>query len=36
MLHATALRFTHPSSGEEMGFEVPIPDDMNQIVGRCS
>jgi 23S rRNA-/tRNA-specific pseudouridylate synthase len=36
MLHATALRFAHPSSGEEMGFEVPIPDDMNQIVGRCS
>ena len=36
MLHATALRFAHPSTGEEMGFEVPIPDDMNQIVGRCS
>ena len=36
MLHATALRFAHPVSGEELGFEVPIPDDMNQIVGRCS
>ena len=36
MLHATALSFAHPDSGEEMGFEVPIPDDMNQIVGRCS
>ncbi len=31
-LHAFALGFTHPESGEEMRFEVPIPDDMTHLI----
>jgi 23S rRNA pseudouridine1911/1915/1917 synthase len=27
-LHATRLRFTHPESGKELGFEVPLPTDL--------
>ncbi len=27
-LHATRLEFTHPSSGEALSFESPMPDDM--------
>ena len=30
-LHAKALAFFHPDSGEWMSFEVPIPDDMQQL-----
>ncbi|MDA1265414.1 MAG: RluA family pseudouridine synthase [Planctomycetota bacterium] len=27
-LHAEALRFTHPVTGEAMAFEAPLPEDM--------
>ncbi len=27
-LHATRLRFTHPESGKELDFEVPLPTDL--------
>lgn len=30
MLHAYAIHFVHPSSGEEMEFEVGLPEDMQK------
>ncbi|TDI76184.1 MAG: RluA family pseudouridine synthase [Bacteroidetes bacterium] len=33
-LHAFALGFVHPSSGEEMKFEAPIPPDMQHVIER--
>jgi 23S rRNA pseudouridine1911/1915/1917 synthase len=33
-LHAKTLGFTHPSSGEEMFFEAPLPDDMEQVIEK--
>lgn len=32
MLHAWKITFTHPTSGEQLAFEAPIPDDMKAIV----
>jgi 23S rRNA pseudouridine1911/1915/1917 synthase len=34
-LHAARLRFRHPGSGEEMGFESPLPDDLEQALERA-
>lgn len=31
-LHAGVLGFTHPRTGERLQFEVPIPEDMNDIL----
>lgn len=31
-LHAASLGFEHPDSGEWVSFEVPIPDDMQQLL----
>lgn len=31
-LHAKAIGFIHPVSGEEMAFEVPLPEDMDKIL----
>jgi 23S rRNA pseudouridine1911/1915/1917 synthase len=31
-LHAAELRFTHPSTGEEMRFEAPLPPDLRAVV----
>lgn len=31
-LHAAEIAFIHPLSGEEMGFECPIPEDMMEII----
>ncbi len=31
-LHAFALGFTHPTSEEAMRFELPLPDDMAQLI----
>lgn len=31
-LHARTLGFRHPRTGEEMDFEVPLPDDMTKLV----
>jgi 23S rRNA pseudouridine1911/1915/1917 synthase len=33
-LHACTLGFTHPSTGEEMFFESPIPNDMQQLIEK--
>ncbi len=32
-LHAWKLSFIHPGSGEEVTFEAPLPDDMEQLIG---
>jgi len=34
LLHAYKLGFTHPRSGKLLEFEAPIPDDMEQIIGK--
>jgi 23S rRNA pseudouridine1911/1915/1917 synthase len=31
-LHAAALAFTHPVTGEERGFEEPLPDDLQRVL----
>lgn len=33
-LHAHSLGFIHPTSGEKMYFEAPIPDDMNNVIEK--
>lgn len=33
-LHARTLGFVHPRTGEEMMFESPLPEDMNQLLDR--
>lgn len=33
-LHARTLGFRHPETGEEMNFESPIPDDMQQLFDK--
>jgi len=33
-LHAQTLGFVHPRTGEEMFFESPVPDDMNQLIEK--
>lgn len=35
MLHATKLSFVHPTSGDVMTFEVPVPEDMQAVINRC-
>lgn len=35
-LHAARLAFTHPTSGEEMAFESPLPKDMKGLVAALS
>ena len=32
MLHARRLTFRHPTSGESLTFEAPIPDDMQALI----
>lgn len=36
MLHAQALAFDHPVTGQHMEFTVPVPADMAAVVGRCA
>ncbi|MHC4764009.1 MAG: RluA family pseudouridine synthase [Planctomycetota bacterium] len=31
-LHAVALAFTHPISGEPIAFQVPVPGDMRELI----
>lgn len=31
-LHAWKLRFVHPEQGEEVSFEAPLPEDMQQLI----
>lgn len=33
-LHAKSLAFTHPTSGEWMSFESPLPQDMAEVIDR--
>ncbi|GHU91283.1 pseudouridine synthase [Bacteroidia bacterium] len=33
-LHAETLGFIHPKTGEEVFFESPLPDDMNQLIEK--
>jgi 23S rRNA pseudouridine1911/1915/1917 synthase len=36
MLHAWKLAFRHPTSGEEMSFEAPVPQDFAEAMGTLS
>jgi len=36
LLHARALRFTHPVSGAAVGCESPIPADMQEVLDRLT
>jgi len=33
-LHARTLGFVHPTTGKQMDFECPLPDDMAQVIDR--
>ncbi|WP_412063319.1 RluA family pseudouridine synthase [Rubrivirga sp. IMCC45206] len=33
-LHAATLGFVHPTTGEHLSFEAPLPDDMQHVVDR--
>lgn len=33
-LHAKTLGFIHPTTGEQMFFEAPLPDDMEQVIEK--
>lgn len=33
-LHARSLNFTHPRTGERMEFEVPLPEDFQQLLEK--
>jgi len=33
-LHARSLGFAHPVTGEEMDFEMPLPDDLQEFLDR--
>lgn len=35
-LHAAALGFTHPVSGEEMAFTSPLPPDLTDALAACA
>jgi 23S rRNA pseudouridine1911/1915/1917 synthase len=34
-LHAHRLAFTHPETGERLGFESPLPDDLEQALEKA-
>lgn len=36
LLHAWRLRFTHPTTGEEMSFEAPLPDYFKDVLNRLT
>lgn len=33
-LHARTLGFTHPATSQQLDFTSPLPDDMEQLIGR--
>ncbi len=33
-LHAKTLGFVHPATGEQLFFEAPLPDDMEQVIEK--
>lgn len=36
LLHAWRLQFTHPTTGEEMSFEAPLPDYFKDVLNRLT
>ena len=34
MLHSSKIRFLHPVTGENLGFEAKMPEDMNKIIEK--
>jgi len=36
MLHARALAFTHPATGERLAFESPLPADFEAVLSGLS
>lgn len=36
LLHAWRLRFTHPTTGEEMSFEAPLPDYFKEVLNKLT
>ena len=36
LLHAWNLSFTHPATQQRVELEAPIPEDMNEVLGRLS
>jgi len=36
LLHAWRLRFTHPSTGEEVSFEAPLPDYFTDVLNKLT
>ena len=35
-LHAAELRFRHPTSGDLVEFEAPLPADLDAVLADCS
>lgn len=35
-LHAHALAFSHPATGERLSFTSPLPEDLAAVLARCS
>ena len=35
-LHATKLTLRHPTTGEEMSWEAPLPEDMEKLIGELA
>jgi 23S rRNA pseudouridine1911/1915/1917 synthase len=31
-LHAAALDFVHPATGQQLEFQMPLPDDMSRLL----
>ena len=36
MLHAKQIEFKHPSTGEQMKIEAPVPDYFNEIIEKLN
>lgn len=36
MLHARRLTLVHPTTGEELSWEAPLPTDMAEVMAKCS
>ncbi|MDE6355883.1 MAG: RluA family pseudouridine synthase [Clostridia bacterium] len=36
LLHAWRLQFSHPSTGEEMSFEAPLPDYFKEVLNKLT
>ena len=35
-LHAAGLRFQHPSTGRDLAFDLPLPEDMQQVIATAT